>query len=81
MVTYSHSHVAVNVAVCIIGVTKGLRAVYQSLIVPKLVPLDKFVAANGFQMFLTGTISLIIGPLIGKNTCISTKNKFDITSN
>ncbi|CAG9854141.1 unnamed protein product [Phyllotreta striolata] len=62
---YYQYYTVVYVAVCIFGVTKGLRAVYQSVIVPKLVPLDKYATANGFQMFFTGAISLVIGPVIG----------------
>ncbi|XP_072376357.1 monocarboxylate transporter 3-like [Diabrotica undecimpunctata] len=65
LATYAHSYTAAYAACCIIGVTKGLRAVYQSVIIPKLVPLEKFVAANGLQMFFTGAVSLAIGPLIG----------------
>ncbi|XP_057661392.1 monocarboxylate transporter 10-like [Diorhabda carinulata] len=62
---YTQSYIIVYIACSIIGATKGMRAVYQSVIIPKLVPLDKFVAANGFQMFFTGAISLVIGPIIG----------------
>lgn len=52
-------------AVVLSGLTKGTRAVYQSVIIPKYVPLDKIPAANGLNMLFTGGVSLVIGPLIG----------------
>lgn len=50
----------------VIGLTKGTRAVFQSVILPKYVGLDKIAAANGINMLFTGFVSLIVGPLIGK---------------
>ncbi|XP_050308083.1 monocarboxylate transporter 13-like [Anthonomus grandis grandis] len=51
--------------IAILGVTKGMRAVFQSVILPKYVSLDKIPAANGINMLFTGFVSLIVGPLIG----------------
>lgn len=50
----------------ILGLCKGTKAVYQSLIIPKYVTLDKLPAATGLSMVLNGVLSLAIGPLIGK---------------
>ncbi|KAL1509070.1 hypothetical protein ABEB36_003868 [Hypothenemus hampei] len=60
--------------IAFIGLTKGSRAVFQSVILPKYVPLEKIAAANGINMCFTGFISLIVGPLIGviKDTMGST---------
>ncbi|CAG9761990.1 unnamed protein product [Ceutorhynchus assimilis] len=49
----------------LIGLTKGTRAVFQSVILPKYVSLDKIPAATGVNMLFTGFVSLIIGPLLG----------------
>ncbi|XP_048517615.1 monocarboxylate transporter 9 isoform X2 [Dendroctonus ponderosae] len=51
--------------ITLIGLTKGTRAVFQSVVLPQYVHLDKIAAANGINMFFTGFISLVIGPLIG----------------
>jgi hypothetical protein len=51
--------------VSVIGLAKGIKAVYQSVIIPKFVPLEKLPAANGLNMLLTGCVSLTLGPVIG----------------
>jgi len=50
---------------CLLGLAKGTKAVYQSVIIPKFVTLEKLPAANGLNMLMTGAASLIIGPIIG----------------
>lgn len=50
----------------ILGLSKGSKAVFQSLIIPKCVSLEKLPAATGLSMVLNGLLSLIIGPIIGK---------------
>lgn len=51
--------------VTVIGLTKGTRAVFQSVVLPKYVSLDKVAAANGINMLFTGFVSLAMGPVIG----------------
>lgn len=51
----------------ILGLSKGAKAVFQSLIVPKYVSLEKIPSANGLLMVLSGLLSLLIGPIIGTN--------------
>lgn len=52
----------------VLGASKGAKAVFQSLIIPKYVSLEKLPAATGLSMVLNGILSLIIGPLIGKQS-------------
>lgn len=59
----------------ILGLAKGAKAVFQSLIIPKYVTLEKLPAATGLSMVLNGLLSLIIGPIIG-NTSPSNKQTY-----
>lgn len=57
--------ILVFMVIALTGLTKGTRAVFQSVIIPQYVSLDKIPAANGINMLFTGSVSLVIGPLIG----------------
>lgn len=57
----------------ILGVSKGSKAVFQSLIIPKYVSLEKLPAATGLSMVLNGFLSLIIGPIIGSISVLLAK--------
>lgn len=48
-----------------LGVAKGIRTVYMSLVIPSYIPLDKLPSASGIQMLTNGILLLTIGPLIG----------------
>ncbi|XP_066145450.1 monocarboxylate transporter 13-like [Euwallacea fornicatus] len=63
--TWPTQKLVVYVVVTAIGLTKGTRAVFQSVLLPNYVDLDKITAANGINMLFTGIVSLIVGPLIG----------------
>ncbi|XP_066245547.1 monocarboxylate transporter 5-like [Euwallacea similis] len=65
LATWPTQKVVVYVVVIAIGLTKGTRAVFQSVLLPNYVDLDKITAANGISMLFTGIVSLIVGPLIG----------------
>ncbi|KAF5274888.1 hypothetical protein FQA39_LY07070 [Lamprigera yunnana] len=49
----------------LVGLSKGGRAVYQSLVLPEHVSIEKLPLANGFVMITNGILSLAIGPFIG----------------
>ncbi|KAF2893977.1 hypothetical protein ILUMI_12194 [Ignelater luminosus] len=49
----------------LLGLSKGAKAVFQSLILPKYVSLEKLPSAMGFLMVINGILSLAIGPIIG----------------
>uniref|UniRef100_V5GMZ1 Monocarboxylate transporter n=1 Tax=Anoplophora glabripennis TaxID=217634 RepID=V5GMZ1_ANOGL len=59
------SGTTVYMCCALLGLTKGARAVFQSVIIPKYVPLEKLPAANGLNMLFTGVVSLMVGPIIG----------------
>ncbi|XP_053975244.1 monocarboxylate transporter 9-like isoform X1 [Hylaeus volcanicus] len=59
------TYVAVVCVALIIGVAKGTKAVFQALIIPDYVPLERLPAASGMQMVCNGILSIAIGPIIG----------------
>ncbi|XP_044255844.1 monocarboxylate transporter 13-like [Tribolium madens] len=65
MANFYSSRSAIFFCATLIGLAKGIKAVYQSVIIPKLVPLEKLPAANGLNMLLTGVATLALGPIIG----------------
>nr|CAD7410539.1 unnamed protein product [Timema poppensis] len=61
----SHYHLVLAISV-LLGLSKGIKAVFQALIIPNYVPLERLPAASGLLMVNNGLISLVLGPLIGK---------------
>ncbi|KAK5644014.1 hypothetical protein RI129_007859 [Pyrocoelia pectoralis] len=49
-----------------IGVAKGIRTVYWTLVIPDYVPIKMLPSATGFHMVLNGFFLLIGGPILGK---------------
>ncbi|XP_064214720.1 monocarboxylate transporter 14 isoform X2 [Tribolium castaneum] len=49
-----------------LGIAKGIRTVYMSLVIPTYVPIEKLASAGGLQMMVNGFCILIGGPIIGK---------------
>nr|CAD7199603.1 unnamed protein product [Timema douglasi] len=48
-----------------IGVAKGVRTVYTSLVIPSYVPIERLASASGLQMVGNGIVLMVFGPLIG----------------
>ncbi|XP_016976991.1 monocarboxylate transporter 9 [Drosophila rhopaloa] len=48
-----------------LGLNKAFRTVFWSLIIPGYVPLKRLPAAAGLQLLMSGTFSMMFGPLIG----------------
>ncbi|XP_014487671.1 PREDICTED: monocarboxylate transporter 6-like isoform X2 [Dinoponera quadriceps] len=63
--TWGNSYVVVIVVSLIVGVAKGTKAVFQALIIPDYVPLERLPAASGIQMVCNGILSISVGPIIG----------------
>jgi hypothetical protein len=47
------------------GLSKGVRQVYMSCIIPSYIPLDRLAAASGIQMVANGIVLLSFGSSIG----------------
>ncbi|KAK9752911.1 Major Facilitator Superfamily [Popillia japonica] len=61
---YDHK-IMVLISIAILGLGKGAKAVFQSLILPNFISYDKLASANGLLMVINGILSLIVGPIIG----------------
>lgn len=58
---YSHL-LGVGVA---LGIAKGIRTVYWTLVIPAYVPIEKLAAASGIQMVVNGIFIILGGPVLG----------------
>ncbi|KAG5307764.1 MOT1 protein, partial [Pseudoatta argentina] len=56
--TWGHTYVIVIGVALIIGLAKGTKAVFQALIIPDYVPLERLPAASGIQMVCNGILSI-----------------------
>ncbi|XP_026667520.1 uncharacterized protein LOC108622762 [Ceratina calcarata] len=57
------------VSMCIVavglGIAKGIRSVYMTLVIPSYVPIHRLPNASGIQMIVNGVMLLSAGPLLG----------------
>ncbi|XP_032664228.1 uncharacterized protein LOC116840954 [Odontomachus brunneus] len=63
--TWGDIYVVVIMVSLIVGLAKGTKAVFQALIIPDYVPLERLPAASGIQMVCNGILSISVGPIIG----------------
>lgn len=50
-----------------LGIAKGIRTVYWTLVIPNYVPIERLANASGIQMVVNGLFIMAGGPLIGKH--------------
>jgi len=62
---FSRSFKAVLVVAMALGVSKGVRTVYMTIVIPSYVPIERLPAAAGIQMVVNGILLMAFGPLIG----------------
>lgn len=48
-----------------LGVGKGIRSVYMSIVVPSYIPLERLASASAIQLFVNGIVMMCIGPILG----------------
>jgi MFS family permease len=63
---FSESFTSVMVVAVALGVAKGFRTVYMTIVIPSYVPIERLAAASGIQMVVNGILLMAFGPLIGK---------------
>lgn len=51
-----------------LGVGKGIRSVYMSIVIPSYIPLDRLASASAIQLFGNGVVMMCIGPVLGVYT-------------
>lgn len=49
-----------------LGIAKGVRTVYMTLVIPNYVPIERLASASGLQMMVNGLLILAGGPVLGK---------------
>lgn len=49
-----------------LGLAKGVRSVYMSLVIPSYIPLERLASASGIQMVTNGIIILSMGSFVGE---------------
>lgn len=49
----------------LLGIAKGIRTVYMSLVIPDYIPIERLASASGIQMVTNGIILMGAGPLLG----------------
>lgn len=54
-----------------LGVAKGVRNVYMSIVIPSYIPLDRLASASGIQMFANGLAMMFLGPVLGEHRPLS----------
>lgn len=48
-----------------LGVGKGIRSVYMSIVVPSYIPLERLASASAIQLFVNGIVMMLFGPILG----------------
>ncbi|KAF2904364.1 hypothetical protein ILUMI_01822 [Ignelater luminosus] len=48
-----------------LGIAKGVRTVYMTLVIPNYVPIERLASASGLQMMVNGFLILAGGPVLG----------------
>lgn len=61
-----------------LGIAKGVRTVYMSLVIPSYVPIERLASASGLQMMMNGVFILIGGPALGKEMTIDKKQETNV---
>ncbi|KAK2585102.1 hypothetical protein KPH14_008614 [Odynerus spinipes] len=62
---FTHSFKLLIVVAVGLGVAKGIRSVYMSLVIPTYVPLHRLPYASAIQMVVNGLIMIAAGPCLG----------------
>lgn len=62
---FATNYIQMIIAVIILGIAKGVRNVYMSIVIPSYVPIDRLAGASGIQMMANGLAMMLLGPLLG----------------
>lgn len=62
---FTNSFLSVLMVAIGLGLAKGIRSVYMTLVVPSHVPIHKLPSASGIQMLINGVILTCAGPILG----------------
>lgn len=62
---FINSFTSVLIVAVGLGMGKGIRSVYMTLVIPSYVPIQKLPGASGMQMLTNGLILICAGPILG----------------
>ncbi|XP_059617769.1 uncharacterized protein LOC132262506 [Phlebotomus argentipes] len=65
MVPFAHTYFWMLGVGFFLGVAKGVRSVYMSLVIPSYISIERLASASGIQMVTNGILLLTFGPLMG----------------
>jgi len=65
---YISNYPTILIIAVILGCFKGLRAFFQTLIIPSYVPKERLASASAIQIISNSLMSLIGGHLIGNQS-------------
>uniref|UniRef100_T1HKF4 Major facilitator superfamily (MFS) profile domain-containing protein n=1 Tax=Rhodnius prolixus TaxID=13249 RepID=T1HKF4_RHOPR len=63
--TFVYNYKKMLVVCVALGLAKGFRTVYMTLVIPNHVPLEKLPSASGLQTVLNGIFLMGFGPIVG----------------
>lgn len=66
VMVYAATQTQMLIVVVLLGIGKGIRSVYMSIVIPSYIPLDRLASASALQLFLNGIVILCFGPIAGK---------------
>lgn len=61
------------IVVILLGIGKGIRSVYMSIVIPSYIPIERLASASALQLFINGIVTLCLGPISGiykLNLCV-----------
>lgn len=64
-ILFVHDFVSMCIVAVGLGIAKGIRSVYMTLVIPTYVPIERLPNASGIQMIVNGIMLLLAGPLLG----------------
>lgn len=53
------------IVVILLGIGKGIRSVYMSIVIPSYIPIERLASASALQLFINGIVTLCLGPISG----------------
>lgn len=59
------SHEALIAVAVGLGIAKGVRTVYMTLVIPSYVPIERLASAAALQLVVNGFFILAGGPILG----------------
>lgn len=62
---FATNYLEMMTAAIVLGIAKGVRNVYMSIVIPSYVPIERLASASGIQMFANGLVMMLLGPLLG----------------